>query len=168
MADEGQQVERAPKQKKILQRVPLFIKIIEIILAIFAIGLIVDPMNSYQRIIIKTRFKLDDAAIIYITVAGFIIINSLFVICQALGDLIPKRTLILFSSVGALLHVVAGSVIVYNWRKIQGPYYHNNEFYPSKQYMDMFISGAVFTFANAAVFLAEIFCLIKFSSKGTL
>lgn len=74
--------------------------------------------------------------------------------------------LVIFSSVGALLHIVAGSVIVYNWRKILGPYY-NNEFRPSKQYMDMFISGAVFTFANAVVFILEVFFIIKFSSKGT-
>lgn len=75
--------------------------------------------------------------------------------------------LVIFSSVGALLHIVAGSVIVYNWRKILGPYYNNNEFYPSKQYMDMFISGAVFTFANAVVFILEVFFIIKFSSKST-
>lgn len=75
--------------------------------------------------------------------------------------------LVIFSSVGALLHIVAGSVIVYNWRKILGPYYNNNEFYPSKQYVDMFISGAVFTFANVVVFILEIFFIIKFSSKST-
>lgn len=33
--------------------------------------------------------------------------------------------------------------------------------------MDMFISGAVFTFANAVVFILEVFFIIKFSSKGT-
>ena len=58
----------------------------------FAIGLIVDPLNSFQRLSIRTHFKLDDAAIIYITVAGFLIINALFIICQLMGDRIPKRT----------------------------------------------------------------------------
>lgn len=145
---------------------PFSLKILEIILAVFSIGLIVDPLNSFQKFSTRLHFKLDDAAIIYITIAGYIIINTLFIICQILGDRIPKRTLVIFSSVGALLHIVAGSVIVYNWRKILGPYY-NNEFRPSKQYMDMFISGAVFTFANAVVFILEVFFIIKFSSKGT-
>ncbi|XP_003695045.1 uncharacterized protein LOC100867447 [Apis florea] len=167
MADESQQESQpARKERKIMNYLPFSLKILEIILAVFSIGLIVDPLNSFQKISIR-HFKLDDAAIIYITIAGYIIINTLFIICQILGDRIPKRTLVIFSSVGALLHIVAGSVIVYNWRKILGPYYNNNEFYPSKQYVDMFISGAVFTFANVVVFILEIFFIIKFSSKST-
>lgn len=167
MADDSQQDQRAPKERRIMGQMPIIMKIIEIVLSVFAIGLIVDPLNSFQRILIRSKFKLDDAAIIYISIAGYLIINSLFIICHFLGDRIPKRTLILFASVGALLHVVAGSVIVYNWRKILGPYYNNNEFYPSKQYMDMFISGAVFSFVNALVFILEIFFIIRNSTKST-
>lgn len=71
--------------------------------------------------------------------------------------------LTLFSSLGALLHIVAGSVIVYNWRKIQTPYYgNNNEFYPSKQYMDMFISAAVFAFVNSLFFVLEVVLTVKY------
>lgn len=167
MADDSQQDQHAPKERKVVRHLPFLIKILEIILAVVAIGLIVDPMNSFQKIQIRTRFKLDDAAIIYISIAGFMIINTLFIISHCLGDRIPKRTLILFGSVGALLHVVAGSVIVYNWRKILGPYYTNNEFYPSKQYMDMFISGAVFTFVDALVFVVEIIVIIRCSPKSS-
>jgi len=65
------------------------------ILATFAIGLAVDPMNSFQRIFNKPRFKLDDAATIYVTVAGYILINALFVISHMLGDRVPKRTVML-------------------------------------------------------------------------
>ncbi|CAK9816976.1 hypothetical protein ANTQUA_LOCUS9187 [Anthophora quadrimaculata] len=167
MADENQQEQRVRKERKMMRHLPILLKILEIILAVFSIGLIVDPLNSYQKILIRTHFKLDDAAIIYTTIAGYLIINSLFIICHFLGDRVPKRTLIIFSTVGALLHIVAGSVIVYNWRKILGPYYSNNEFYPSKQYMDMFISGAVFTFVNAVVFTLEVFFTIKISPKVT-
>jgi len=66
------------------------------ILAVFAIGLSVDPMNSFQRIFNKPRFKLDDAATIYVTVAGYILINSLFIISHMLGDRVPKRTVMSF------------------------------------------------------------------------
>lgn len=67
------------------------------IVAVFAIGLAVDPMNSFQRIFNRSRFKLDDAATIYITIAGYILINTLFVISHLLGDRIPKRTVIIKS-----------------------------------------------------------------------
>lgn len=165
MADDNQQEsQHVHKELKVAKLMPLAMKLLEIVLAVFAIGLVVDPLNSFQKIMIRMHFKLDDAAIIYITIAGYLIINTLFIICQLLGDRIPKRTLILFSSVGGLLHIVAGSIIVYNWTKILGPYYSNNELYPSKQYMDMFISGAVFTFVNAAVFFLEVFFII-YSSK---
>ena len=165
MADENQQEQRVSEERRIIRLIPFIMKIIEVVLAVLAIGLIVDPLNSFQKILIKSQFKLDDAAIIYITIAGFLIINTLFIICHLLGDKIPKRTLILFSSVGALLHIVAGGVIVYDWKKTMRPYYSNNELYPSKQYMDMFISGAVFTFLNALVFIIEVVFIIRNSTK---
>ncbi|XP_076234295.1 uncharacterized protein LOC143179124 [Calliopsis andreniformis] len=167
MADDSQQDQHVSKGHKITRQLPFMLKILEVVLAVFAIGLIVDPLNSFHRNLVRSKFKLDDAAIIYISIAGYIIINTLFIVCHFLGDRIPKRTLIIFASVGALLHVVAGSVIVYNWRKIMGNSYNNNEFYPSKQYMDMLISGAVFTFLNALVFVLEIFFTIRNSTKTT-
>ncbi|KAL6424623.1 hypothetical protein ACFW04_009961 [Cataglyphis niger] len=163
MADEDQQNQRPPPKNKILHHLPIAIKIIELIVAIFAIGLVVDPMNSFQRTFNRSRFKLDDAATIYVTVAGYILINGLFVISHMLGDRVPKRTLILFAFVGAIMHLVAGSLMVHNWRQMNGPYYYvyNNEIHPSKQYMDMLISAAVFTFVNVAVFVAEIVAIIR-------
>ncbi|KZC05595.1 hypothetical protein WN55_04535 [Dufourea novaeangliae] len=92
MADEGQQEQRLPKERKMIGHLPFLMKILEVILSVFAIGLIVDPLNSFQRILIRSKFKLDDAAIIYISIAGYIIINTLFIICHFLGDRIPKRT----------------------------------------------------------------------------
>lgn len=75
--------------------------------------------------------------------------------------------MILFASLGAILHIVAGSLIVHNWRTIQKPYYHmqNNELYPSKQYMDMLISSAVFVFINALTFVVEICLIVKYSTR---
>ncbi|XP_070149013.1 uncharacterized protein [Polyergus mexicanus] len=166
MADEDQQSQRSAPRNKILCHLPIAIKIIELILAIFAIGLAVDPMNSFQRIFNRPRFKLDDAATIYVTVAGYILINGLFVISHMLGDRVPKRTLIMFAFVGAIMHLVAGSLMVHNWRQMNNSYHYvyNNEIYASKQYMDMLISAAVFTFVNAVVFVVEIIAIIKWSS----
>ncbi|XP_011170327.1 uncharacterized protein LOC105203248 [Solenopsis invicta] len=166
MADEAQQSqEPITKKHKILSHLPIAIKVLEVILSIFAIGLAVDPMNSFQRIFNRPRFKLDDAATIYVTIAGYMLINALFIISHMLGDRVPKRTLLMFATVGAFMHVVAGSLIVHNWRQINGPYYyvHNNEIHPSKMYMDMLISAAVFTFVNAAVFITESIAIIRYS-----
>lgn len=166
MADEAQRTPEVPKESKISKHITVSFKVVEIILSIFAIGLIVDPLNSFQNIFNKQRFKLDDAAFIYVTVAGYVMINTLFIICHLLGDRLPKRTMILFASLGAILHIVAGSLIVHNWRTIQRPYYSlNNEIYPSKQYMDMLISSAVFVFLNALAFVAEVFLILKYSTK---
>lgn len=169
MADESQQDQQpTTKHRKILSHLPIAIIVLEVIVAVFAIGLAVDPMNSFQRMFSRPRFKLDDAATIYITVAGYILINTLFVISHILGDRIPKRTLLLFASVGAFMHVVAGSLMVHNWRGMNGPsfYVYNNEVHPSKQYMDMLISAAVFTFVNAVLFVVEIIAIIRYSSSS--
>ncbi|RLU20888.1 hypothetical protein DMN91_007502 [Ooceraea biroi] len=165
MADESQQSqEPTSKRRKILSHLPIAIKVLEVIVAIFAIGLAVDPMDSFQHVFTRSRFKLADAATIYITVAGYILINTLFILSHMLGDRVPKRTLIMFASVGAFMHVVAGSLMVHNWRKINNSYYFpNNENYASKQYMDMLVSAAVFTFVNAALFVAELIAIIRYS-----
>lgn len=71
----------------------------------------------------------------------------------------------MFASVGAFMHVVAGSLMVHNWRKMNNSFYfaHNNVLQPSKQYMDMLVSAAVFTFVNAALFVAELVATIRYS-----
>ncbi|EZA62655.1 hypothetical protein X777_07470 [Ooceraea biroi] len=93
MADESQQSqEPTSKRRKILSHLPIAIKVLEVAMAIFAIGLAVDPMDSFQHVFTRSRFKLADAATIYITVAGYILINTLFILSHMLGDRVPKRT----------------------------------------------------------------------------
>lgn len=72
---------------------------------------------------------------------------------------------LLFTALGAFLFIVAGSVIVNDWRKLRGSYVQvsNNAIFPSKQYMDMLISAAVFTFVDAAVFVLDVFITYQYS-----
>lgn len=72
---------------------------------------------------------------------------------------------ILFSSVGCLFHTIAAGIIVHNWRKLIGDYVYvqNNAIYPSKMYMDMLLSGSIFTFINAAVFAADVYVTFKYT-----
>ncbi|XP_015603011.1 uncharacterized protein LOC107271476 [Cephus cinctus] len=164
MADETLQNSHGSKESDGLNATAIIAKIVEVVLAVFAVGLIVDPLNSFQRIHYTPRLKVDDIAIIYISLAGYIIINMLFLIGYLIGDRIPKKTSILFSAVGAVLHVVAGSVIVHNWRHLNGTYISisSNAIIASKQYLDMLISASFFAFLNAIVFVIDIFLTFKF------
>ncbi|XP_012269024.1 uncharacterized protein LOC105693574 [Athalia rosae] len=153
------------REKTSVEVIPLLIKIVEVVLAIFAIGLVVDPFNSFQKIYNKPQTKLDDIAIVYVTIAGYILINMVIIIGYVMGDRMPKKTALLFSSVGAILFIVAGSVIVHDWRKLRGSYVQisNNAIYPSKQFMEMLISGGVFAFVDAAVFVVDVFITFQYS-----
>lgn len=82
--------------KPIRSSLPIIVTIFHLfslqVLAIFIIGLIVDPLNSFHWILNRPQLKLDDVAVIYISVAGYMLINILFLISRALGDRVPKRT----------------------------------------------------------------------------
>ncbi|XP_034934510.1 uncharacterized protein [Chelonus insularis] len=165
MADESLATPPPPKERRSWHVTILIAKIVEVILAIVIVGLMVDPLNSYQKIFNRPRTKLDDVAFVYVAVAGYLLINVLFLIGYVLGDRIPKRTLIMFSTVGCAMHIAAASVMVHTWRKAMGSYldFHNNAIHSSKQYNDMILSGAFFTFVNAAVLGADVFLTIKYS-----
>lgn len=73
--------------------------------------------------------------------------------------------LIMFSALGSLMHIVAGSLMVHNWRRSMNAFidFRNNAIHTSKQYNDMLISASVFTFLNAAVFAVEILLTIRYT-----
>ncbi|XP_011497762.1 PREDICTED: uncharacterized protein LOC105362110 [Ceratosolen solmsi marchali] len=168
MADEGvMQNSHVAKELDVdvVSSKSILLKVIEVVVSIFAVGLVVDPFNSFHRIFLyQPKPKIDDIAIIYVTVAGFILINTILIIGHMFGDRMPKRTSVLFSATGTILHIVAGSVVIHNWRKLHSnyAYVYNNNTYASKQYADMLIAGAFFTFVDALVFAVDVFFTIKY------
>ncbi|XP_043471697.1 uncharacterized protein LOC122504587 [Leptopilina heterotoma] len=162
MAEDGVQ----SSESDFLGTYPILAKVAQVVFAIFSVGLIVDPFNSFHKISYGHRSaKLDDIAFIYITLGSFLIINTIFLIFHAiLGERIPKRLAMMFTTVGCLFHIIAASLIVHNWRKMQGALIstYNNETYGSKQYLDMLISGGVFAFVTFAAFVAEAFVTIRY------
>jgi hypothetical protein len=141
----------------------VLVKCAEVVISVFAIGLIVDPFNDFFRTFVnQRRLRLDDIAIIYISVGSFVIINTVIILGHLMGDRMPKRTSLLFSITGVILHLVSGAVLVHIWTRTTGTgNAFNNNIYASKQYNDMIISGAVFFFANVIVFAADVFLTIK-------
>ncbi|XP_014237027.1 uncharacterized protein LOC106659155 [Trichogramma pretiosum] len=171
MADEGGIQQSSHVEKDVVDGYDvvntrsIMFKVAEVVLAVFAVGLIVDPFNSFHQIFLhQPKPKLDDIALIYVTLAGYLIINSVLVIGHLLGDRMPKRTSLLFTGVGTILHLVAGSLMVHNWRKLHSnyAYVYNDNTYASKQYADMLIAGSFFTFVDALVFGVDVFYTIRY------
>lgn len=163
MAEDGAQ---SSSDSDFIGTYPILAKVAQVIFAIFSVGLIVDPFNSFHKTAFGHRSaKLDDIAFIYITLGSFLIINTIFIIFHAiLGERIPKRLAMMFTTVGCLFHIIAASLIIHNWRKMQGGLIstYNNETYGSKQYLDMLVSGGVFTFITFAAFVADAFVTIRY------
>ncbi|XP_011310330.1 uncharacterized protein [Fopius arisanus] len=166
MAEESLPPTPVIKERQQSHALPLVIKIAEVLLEVLIIGLIVDPFNSQLKILNPAEKKLDDAGFVYTTVCGYLIINVIFIIGYFLGDRIPKRTSLIFSSVGACLHIAAASVMIRRWKRMTNSYIDygmNNAVHSSKQYNDMLISASVFTFVNAVVFGVDVFITMRFT-----
>ena len=129
-----------------------------------AISLVIVPFESFQEIYNKPRISVSDLAIVHVTIIGYIIINGLFIFSHFIGDRLPRRTVLLFLATGTLLHVVAGSVMISSWKRLGGDYTYtyNNHIYPSKLYMDMFISSSIITLLNAILFGTDVFMTIRY------
>ena len=60
-----------------------------------AVGLMVDPLDSFNRVFMhQNKPKLEHIALIYIALAGYLVINPIIIIGYLLGDRLPKRTVI--------------------------------------------------------------------------
>ncbi|XP_058797845.1 uncharacterized protein LOC131668040 [Phymastichus coffea] len=169
MADEGTMqdahVNKEYEEITVVSSKSVILKVVEVVISVFCIGLIVDPFNSFNTLFrYEPRPKLDDIVFIYITLGGFIIVNTICILGHLLGDRMPKRTSLLFSVTGSILHVIAGILIIVNHRKLSGNYgiFYNNNQYASKQYMDMMIASCFFTFVNALLFGIDVLFTIKY------
>lgn len=120
------------------------LRIIELIIAIIAIGLIVSPLYS-QHVV---QSDLRHIALIYSAYSSFIIITSVLIIARLFGETVGWRTSMAFSILGAIMFTAAAAVIFYDWHK---SYYANLR--PNKQTYDLLISSGVFAVINVLVFI---------------
>ncbi|XP_014216717.1 uncharacterized protein LOC106645383 [Copidosoma floridanum] len=167
MADEGglQNLRAEKDEDSSAYRKWLLFKVGEVVLSIIAIGLIVDPFDSFSRIFThQPHLKLSDVAMIYVTLAGFIIVNGISVLAFFLGDRMPKITALLFTGLGTIMHLIAGGLMFHNWKKLNGnyAYVYNNHTFGSKLYLDMLISSTAITFINGLLFAGDVFVTVKY------
>ncbi|CAG9584863.1 unnamed protein product [Danaus chrysippus] len=128
------------------------LRIVELLFAVIAIGLMVGALNSHQLANIDHRH----IALIYSTYSGFIIIVGVLIIARLLGESAGWRTSLGFSIIGAILFTATAAVIFYDWHR---SYYANVR--PNKQFYDLVISSGVFSIINAVVFIVHAFLTFK-------
>lgn len=142
--------------QKYLKEAPFFCKIIELILCVISVGLIVNPFNEISQKDIKK--DINDVAIVYVSLCGYILINAIIILCHLLGDRMPKKTAITFSVMGAVLCLTAGLVLIHNWRE-----YPNNLILPNvEQYSHQMISSAVFAIIASIFFSCDVYFINKY------
>ncbi|KAI4498067.1 hypothetical protein M0802_006891 [Mischocyttarus mexicanus] len=156
MAEESEKPSISSRLQKYFKEAPFFCKIIELILCVISVGLIVTPFKEISHKDIKT--DINDIAIVYVSLCGYILINSIIILCHLLGDRIPKKTAITFSAMGAVLCLTAGLVLIHDWSK-----YPNNLILPNvEQYSNQMISSAVFAIIASIVFACDIYFINKY------
>ncbi|EEB17303.1 conserved hypothetical protein [Pediculus humanus corporis] len=137
--------------------VPYILKLIELCLAIIAVGLIVDPINNGVL-----SFNHNHSGIVYVSWPSYIIINTILLISFVAGERIPKITQVLFSFIGGCLFVAAAAVSLENWRK-----HHSGEINLLKmnvqQYSDQSIASGILALFCALTFFIDTVITLKFA-----
>lgn len=128
------------------------LRALELIIAIIAIGLIVNPLYS-QHVV---QSDLRHIALIYSAYSSYIIITGVLVVARLFGESAGWRTSIGFSVMGAIMFTAAAAVIFYDWHR---SYYSNMR--PNKQVYDLFISSGVFSVINVVVFIVHAFLTFR-------
>ncbi|XP_012256923.1 uncharacterized protein LOC105686564 [Athalia rosae] len=131
--------------KNIVNEAPFFCKVIELIICVVTVGLIVDPFNS------RMQADPNHAAIVYVSLCGYILINAILILCYLIGERQPKRMSMVFSVTGAILCCAAGIVLIHDWSKLYGNMI--SQYY--KQYSDQMAASGVFALLAALVFLID-------------
>ncbi|XP_046838183.1 uncharacterized protein LOC124947604 [Vespa velutina] len=152
MSEESERPSISLRLQKYFKEVPFFCKIIELILCIISLGLIVNPFNEIHR------EDIDHVAIVYISLCGYILINAIIILCHLLGDRIPKKTVIAFSVMGAVLCLTAGFILISDWTDFP----KNLIFQYVEQYSNQMISSGIFAIIAAIVFVCDIYFINKY------
>ncbi|XP_063234543.1 uncharacterized protein LOC134537724 [Bacillus rossius redtenbacheri] len=136
-----------------LALLPWAAKVVELALSIFCIGLLVDPYNHGQV------SNLNRIVVVYVAYCSYVIINSVLIAGRLARDVVPKRTMVMFTLVGCIMFFTAGAVVIddWAWQRVQ---IINIK---SKQYMDMTIASGVFAIFNAFLFFADMLLTVAYT-----
>ncbi|XP_065218994.1 uncharacterized protein LOC135844658 [Planococcus citri] len=139
-------------KESILGASPFLIKVLELVLALLSISLIISPYNKVQ----PSNGK---SGLIYSAFTGAILINILIIVCHFIGERIPKKACLIISCFYGVFMLIAGFIVIQDWRNIQTNIYARQ----FKYHMDMMLASGVFSIFTSVSFFADIGLTIKYA-----
>ncbi|KYM76822.1 hypothetical protein ALC53_12711 [Atta colombica] len=135
------------RMKGYLKEAPFFCKIIELVLCVIATGLVTGPFQQNQ-------FRPTDIhhiAIFHVAVCGYIFINAVLIMSHLLGERLPKKTALIFSTMGAILCCTAGLILIRDWDNFSSNLIHAY----LQEYSDQTVAAGSFAILAALVFAID-------------
>ncbi|KAL1453180.1 hypothetical protein WDU94_007346 [Cyamophila willieti] len=134
---------------------PILIKVVELILCLLSIITLISPFSH------KLQLNIHRAGGVYFAYFGalcaiLISLSSHFLFREK----IPRKTAMLRAWVFAFLTCISSLILIHDWRHLTTSIYSR----PSKHYLDLLLSSAIFGLLTSASFFADIFLTFKFYS----
>ncbi|XP_015114934.1 uncharacterized protein LOC107039689 [Diachasma alloeum] len=136
---------------------PFFCKIIELVFCVISLGLIIDPINNGINMMSDNNCK----GLVYLALCGYIMINAIVIVCYLCGEKMVKNMAMCFTTLGALLCLGAGVVILHNYDT-----YDRNMLGPNiDQYLDQMLASGIFAILASAAFAVDIYLTNKYEES---
>ncbi|XP_020286073.1 uncharacterized protein LOC109855837 [Pseudomyrmex gracilis] len=140
--------------KGYLKKAPFFCKIVELILCVIATGLVAGP---FQQNHIRTD-DIHHIALFHVAVCGYILINAILIMSHLLDEQIPKKTALMFTTMGAILCCTAGLVLIRDWDNLSTNLIHAY----LEEYSNQTVAAGSFAILAALVFAIDAYLTNKY------
>ncbi|XP_003426873.1 uncharacterized protein LOC100678655 [Nasonia vitripennis] len=132
-------------------------KVIEVILCCIAIGLSDYPFNEFKiRRNFLNTFTDIEGAVVFTSLYGYTMVNVILVLSQVLGDELPKKMLMIFSGVAAILCCIAGVVLVVELNN------HQDDIIPD-EYLQQLLPSGIFAILASLTFALDTLLTYKYA-----
>lgn len=140
--------------KKHFKEPSLFCKIIELILCVIAMGLVAGPFQDSQ-----TRpYDINYVAIFHVAVCGYVFINVVLIMGHLLGEKLPKKTALIFTTMGMIMCGTAGIVLLCEWNNFSSNLIRAY----LQEYKNRIMAAGVFAILAAVVFAIDTYFTNKY------
>ncbi|XP_014472424.1 PREDICTED: uncharacterized protein LOC106743268 [Dinoponera quadriceps] len=140
--------------QKHLKEAPFFCKIIELVMCVVATGLVAGPFQQNQ-----TRpADIHHIAIFHVAVCGYILINAILIMSHLMGERLPKKTSLMFTTMGAILCCTAGLILIHDWDNFSTNMIHAY----LDEYSNQTVAAGSFAILAALVFVVDTYFTNKY------
>ncbi|XP_033218950.1 uncharacterized protein LOC117174197 [Belonocnema kinseyi] len=138
-----------------IKELPFFCKVIELVCCIISIALLVGALDNKSH---KQLMNFHHVGLIFTSISGYILINSIIIVCYLIGEKQPKKMALLFAALGCLLCFASGVVLIYDWDKYDSNFIFQN----SNKYLDQMLSSGIFAILASVVFALDTHFIKKY------